>query len=71
MEKIYILQQKTDEETYTNNNLNQTGSFLMIIYISSNTEQIASRFYFRVLFLQNFDSGLWMMIIWFLVKYVL
>ena len=45
MEKIYILQQKTDEETYTNNNLKQTDRFLMIIYISSNTEQIASRFY--------------------------
>ena len=45
MEKIYVLQQKTDEETSTNNNLNQTDSFLIIIYISSNTEQIASRFY--------------------------
>ena len=45
MEKIYILPPKTDEETYTNNNLNQTDRFLMIIYISSNTEQIASRFY--------------------------
>ena len=73
MEKIYVLQQKTDEETYTNNNLNQTDRFLMIVYISSNTEQIAFRFY-KVLqsaFLQHFDSGLWMMIIWFLVKYVL
>ena len=45
MEKIYILQQKTDEETFTNNILNQTDRFLMIIYISSNTEQIAPRFY--------------------------
>ena len=45
MEKIYVLQLKTDEETYANNNLNQTDRSLMIIYISSNAEQIASRFY--------------------------
>ena len=51
MEKIYVLQQKTDEETYTNNNLNQTDSFLIIIYISSNTEQIASRLFFVQLML--------------------
>ena len=31
MEKIDILQQKTDEETFTNNILNQTDRFLMII----------------------------------------
>ena len=45
MEKIYVLQQKTDEETYTNNILNQADRSLIIIYISSNTEQIAPRFY--------------------------